>query len=100
MHSPPGLARTRHDTPQPHISLDLVSSRQLYKTPRARLKVLIFVDRLSKYVRIIPTKTDMSAIQFANVFEDTIFKHHGIPETLVSDRDSKFTSERLVRNSI
>ena len=45
----------------------------------------------------MPTKTDMSAIQFANVFQDTIFKHHGIPKVLVSDRDSKYTQRILVR---
>jgi hypothetical protein len=63
------------------------------RTQRGEDAIAVFVDRLSKYVHIIPTKTDITAIQFANVFQDTIFRHYGIPTSLVSDRDSKFTSE-------
>jgi hypothetical protein len=73
------------------VSLDFMV--RLPRTHRGYDAIAVFVDRLSKYVRIIPTKTDMSAIQFANVFQDTIFKHHGISKVLVSDRDLKFTSE-------
>jgi hypothetical protein len=74
-------------------SVSLAFMVRLPRTRRGYDAIAVFVDRLSKYVRTIPTKTDMSAIQFANVFQDTIFKHHGIPKTLVSDLDSKFTSE-------
>jgi hypothetical protein len=73
------------------VSLDFMV--RLPRTIQGHDAIAVFVDRLSKYVRIIPVKTNMSAIQIANVFQDTVFKHHGIPKTLVSDRDSKFTSE-------
>jgi hypothetical protein len=82
--------------PVPEKYWESVSLDFKVRLPRTRRRydaITVFVDRLSKYVRIIPTKTDMSAIRFANVFQDTIFKHHGIPKVLVSDRDSKFTSE-------
>jgi hypothetical protein len=55
--------------------------------------ICIFVDCLSKYVRIIPTKMNNSAIQFATLFRDNIFRLHGILKTLFSDRDPKFTSD-------
>jgi hypothetical protein len=66
---------------------------RLPRTQRGEDAIAVFVDRLSKYVRIIPTKTDITATQFANVFQDTNFRHYGIPKSLMSDRDSKFTSE-------
>jgi hypothetical protein len=75
------------------VSVDFMV--RLERTRRGYDATAVFVDRLSKYVRIIPTKTGMSAIQFANVFQDTLFKHHGIPKSLVSDRDSKFTSNSI-----
>jgi hypothetical protein len=51
---------------------------------------VVFVDRLSKYVRLILTKIDITAIQFANALKDTIFRHYGIPKSLVSDRVLNF----------
>ncbi len=73
------------------VSLDFMV--RLPRTIQGHDAIAVFVDRLPNHVRIIPVQTHMSAIQIANVFQDTIFKHHGIPKTLVSDRDSKFTSE-------
>jgi hypothetical protein len=48
------------------VSLDFMV--RLPRTCRGYDVIAVFVDRLSKYVQIIPTKTEMSAIQFANVF--------------------------------
>jgi hypothetical protein len=48
------------------VSLDFMIS--LLRTRRGYDAIAVFVDHISKYVRIIPTKTDMSAIQYANVF--------------------------------
>jgi hypothetical protein len=65
----------------------------LPKTAKGNDTICVFVDRLSKYVHIIPTKGTNSAIQFASIFRDTIFRLHGIPKSIVSDRDPKFTSD-------
>jgi hypothetical protein len=59
------------------VSLDFMV--RLPRTQRGEDAIAVFVDRLSKYVRIIPTKTDITAIQFANVFQETNFRHYGIP---------------------
>jgi hypothetical protein len=42
----------------------------LPKTARGHDAITVFVDRLSKYVHIIPTKMTITAIQFATIFRD------------------------------
>jgi len=53
---------------------------------------VVFVDRLSKRVHVCPVQTSITAPEMARVFTDTVFKHHGVPEVIVSDRDPKFVS--------
>jgi hypothetical protein len=73
------------------ISVDFMTG--LPKTAKGHDAICVFVDRLSKYVHIIPTKLSQTAIQFATVFRDNNFRPHGMPKSLVSDRDPKFTSD-------
>jgi len=37
--------------------------------------------------------TTISAEGVAEIFMNTVFKHHGMPRVIVSDRDSKFTGD-------
>jgi hypothetical protein len=55
--------------------------------------IAVFVDRLTKMVHFAPTYTDCSARDVARLFNDTVFKHHGLPSELISDRDPRFTSK-------
>jgi hypothetical protein len=43
-------------------------------------------------VHFAPTKTKATAPDVARIFFDVIFRLHGIPKVIVSDRDSRFTS--------
>ena len=63
--------------------------------PTSQGKTIIFVvvDRLSKYAHFIPISHPYTAVSVAHVFFDNIFKLHGMPRTIVCDRDSAFTSE-------
>ena len=54
--------------------------------------ILVVVDRLSKMAHYIPTTEEVTSEQVAKLFFDKIFKHHGIPDSLVSDRGTQFTS--------
>jgi hypothetical protein len=72
------------------VSVDFMTT--LPKTARGHDAIAVFVDRLSKFVHIIPTKMSITAVQFANIFRDNIFRLHGMPLSLVSDRDPRFTS--------
>lgn len=55
--------------------------------------IMVVVDRLSKYAHFAPLPTQFDAWRVANVFVDTVVKHHGFPKTLVLDRDSVFLNE-------
>ena len=85
-----------HPLPTPshkweQVSLDLIT--QLPPTQGAGYDaIVVFVDRLTKRVHLAPTYTSVSAEGMAELFYDTVFKHHGVPRVLISDRDPRFTS--------
>ena len=43
----------------------------------------------------IPTKTKINAQEVAQLFIENVFKLHGLPQVIVSDRDPKFISSFL-----
>lgn len=55
--------------------------------------ILIVVDRFSKYVHFIPLGHLYSATMVAWAFFADIVRLHGIPSSIVSDRDPVFTSK-------
>lgn len=50
------------------------------------------VDKLSRYAHFLPLKHPFTAFQVATVYISNIFKLHGLPAAIVSDRDKVFTS--------
>ncbi|WVZ77751.1 hypothetical protein U9M48_025578 [Paspalum notatum var. saurae] len=53
--------------------------------------ILTVVDRFSKYAHFIALGHPYSAASVARVFFDGIVRLHGLPESIVSDRDPVFT---------
>jgi hypothetical protein len=53
---------------------------------------MVVVDKLTKVVHFIPVKSTHKATNIVDIYMRDIFKLHGVPKTIVSDRDSKFTS--------
>lgn len=50
------------------------------------------MDRLSKYAHCIPVAHPYIASKIAQVFNVNVFKLHGMPNSIVSDRDPMLTS--------
>jgi hypothetical protein len=73
------------------VSMDFIT--QLPITHQGNDAIVVFVDRLSKMVHFAATKILVSAEEFARIFRHEIFRLHGVPAELVSDRDPRFTSK-------
>ncbi|PKI37099.1 hypothetical protein CRG98_042533 [Punica granatum] len=63
--------------------------------PKSMGKEVIFVvvDRCTKYAHFMSLSHPYSASTVAQAFLDNVFKLHGMPETIVSDRDPVFLSK-------
>ena len=55
--------------------------------------ITVFVDKLSKMVHFAPGRKTDTAIVVGQQFFDHIFRQHGMPISIVSDRDPRFLSE-------
>lgn len=51
---------------------------------------MVVIDLLSKYVQFIHLCHPYIAITVAKLFVDNVFKLHGMPISIVSDRDPTF----------
>ena len=72
------------------ISMDFIT--HLPPTRSGYTSIMVVVDRLTKMVHFLPTFDSVSAEDVAALFRDRVFCLHGMPQSIVSDRDVKFTS--------
>ena len=54
--------------------------------------IFVCVDKLSKMAHFMPTTTHVTAEGTTRLFCDHVYKHHGLPKVILSDRDARFTS--------
>ncbi|KAF1313487.1 Pol protein, partial [Globisporangium splendens] len=73
------------------VSMDFIFG--LPRDTHGRNGILVFVDRFSKMVHLAPVSDKISAEKTAKVFVDVVFRLHGLPVEIVSDRDTRFTSK-------
>jgi transposase InsO family protein len=55
--------------------------------------ILVIVDKFSKYAHFLPLSHPYTAIDVAKLFMVNVYKLHGLPQTIISDRDRVFTSQ-------
>ena len=72
------------------VTMDFIT--QIPKTTRGYDAIFVVVDKLTKMVHLMPTTTQATAAQTAKLYADNVWKLHGVPEVIVSDRDPLFTS--------
>ncbi|KAJ9561522.1 hypothetical protein OSB04_006682 [Centaurea solstitialis] len=72
------------------ISMDFVT--KLPKTKKGHDTIWVIVDRLTKSAHFLPIKETYSIDKLAQLYVGEIVMRHGIPISIISDRDSRFTS--------
>ena len=75
-----------------HISYDLIIA---LPTSEGFDAIFTVVDRLAKMVHFIPTQSNATAVDIANLFITYVWKIHGLPDSTVSDRGTQFNSKFL-----
>ncbi|GKE46405.1 putative reverse transcriptase domain-containing protein, partial [Tanacetum coccineum] len=82
------------------ITMDFVSG--LPRTPSACDTIWVIVDRLTKSAHFLPTKKTDTMEKLTQHYLKEIVCRHGVPISIISDRDSHFTSRfwKLLQKSL
>ena len=72
-----------------HISIDFIGGLPVSSS---RSMIFVVVDQLTKYAHFLPISHPDTAQTGAKTFFEIFFKLHGMPATIISDRDPVFTS--------
>src|SRR5260370_12683475 len=71
------------------ISVDMI--RELLDS-KGYNAILVVVDRLSKWIHTVPTVTSLDSAGVAQLFLEHVWRHHGLPEEVISDHRPAFVS--------
>ena len=73
-----------------HVTMDFIMG--LSRTTSGKDVIWVIIDRLTKIVHFIPIKISFSLDRLARLYMNEIVSKHGMPVSIISDRDPKFIS--------
>ncbi|GKV06387.1 hypothetical protein SLEP1_g18287 [Rubroshorea leprosula] len=73
-----------------NITMDFVTG--LPRTLKGNDSIWVIVDRLTKSAHFLPYRTGTSIEKLASMYMEEVVKLHGVPVSIVSDRDTRFLS--------
>jgi len=76
--------------PWQQVSMDLIT--QLPRSRSGKDAIVVFVCKLTKMVHYVATTTNVTAPELADIFLREVIRLHGVPESILSDRDPRFTA--------
>jgi hypothetical protein len=71
------------------VTMDFITG--FPRTSKQHDSIMVVVDNLTKSAHFIPLKTTHKATNVVDIFLKEVSHLHGIPKTIVSNRDPKFT---------
>jgi hypothetical protein len=75
------------ENPWQEISIDMIGPLPKSEDQDA---IIVIVDRFSKMIHLIPTTTFLSSLRLAEIYKKEIWRIHGIPRRIISDRGPQF----------
>ncbi|KAL4038036.1 hypothetical protein IC575_001639 [Cucumis melo] len=72
-----------------NVSMDFITG--LPRTLRGFIVIWVVVDRLTKLAHFVPGKSTYTASKWVQLYMSEIVRLHGVPVSIVSDRDARFT---------
>jgi hypothetical protein len=82
------------NSPFKEISLDWITGLPVSRRYGLEFdSILAVVCRVTKYALFLPTREDSTAVDFAELFFEHVECRFGTPRSVVTDRDSRITSE-------
>jgi hypothetical protein len=72
------------------VTMDLIT--QLPPTADGNTAIIVFCDKFTKMIHVVPTKTKCDGPEVAHIFLKHVFQYHGMPEQFIHDRDPRFNS--------
>lgn len=79
--------------PWESIGIDFVGPLPLSKNRNGEYDMIaVIIDRLTSMVHLVPSRQDYKARDMAELVFAEVYRLHGLPKSIVSDRDTLFTS--------
>ena len=90
---PQGMPQPLDIPPAPWLQWTVDFITKLPRTTTGYDTILVVVDKLTKMVVYIPMVEASTSSEVAHLLVHNVVRHHGLPESIVSDRDVRFTSK-------
>ena len=78
------------EKPWSSISMDFIVDLPESKTFDS---IFVVVDRLTKMAYFVPCNKSVTGEEAARLFLENVYKYHGLPDDIISDRGTQFTSK-------